>query len=86
MLVNLNGYTGELPEDRIKVAIPKEWLSICVCYETYQPIARWVVAPKECNMDWRHMPDWAITDPYKFEGWFLFKDQFEELTFSLRYL
>lgn len=86
MIVNLNGYLGVLPEDKFKLAVPRSWLPTYVDYETYDPVAKHVVPPKEIPFDWNHMPNWYIEDAVNFVAWFLFDDQFELITFELRYL
>jgi hypothetical protein len=86
MMVNLNGYLGKLPEDRCELIVPKTWLPVFVCPITYEGMAKTVRPPKGFKFDWSHMPDWAITDSYQFDALFLFKDQFDALTFELRYL
>jgi len=86
MQVNVNGYLSTMPEGRIKVEVPKSWLPVYVCPQTFEMIAKTVLPPEGCDFDWHHMPTWAIVNPYQFVALFLFKDELEALHFKLKYL
>jgi hypothetical protein len=82
-LVIVNGFLREYPQGYYKVPIPKQWLQVFVCPDTFNLVAKSVQPP--ADFDWDDLPMWLIEDPYNFIAFFLFEDEQDAIAFKLTY-